>query len=118
TRDEPVDDAFLFHQGPTRGLSRIRFHDYRLAFAGWDLPNVRVFAEQAETFKQMLASAAPSEAQAKDTDFLLAGGELFALVVYAQLILENAPLHGVECALVDQIFDFMVRDFSALALRL
>jgi acyl-CoA dehydrogenase len=118
TRDEPVDDAFLFRQGPTRGLSRIRFHAYRLAFEGWDLPNVRVFAEQAETFKQMLASAAPSEAQAKDTDFLLAGGEIFALVVYGQLILENARIHAVEGALVDQIFDFMVRDFSALALAL
>ena len=66
----------------------------------------------------MLATAAPSEAQAKDTDFLLAGGELFALIVYAQLILENAKILAVEAALVDQIFDFMVRDFSALALRL
>lgn len=118
TRDEAADDAFLFRQGPTKGLSRIRFHDYRLAFAAWDLPNVRLFAEQAETFKQMLATAAPSEAQAKDTDFLLAGGELFALIVYAQLILENAKILAVEAAVVDQIFDFMVRDFSALALRL
>ena len=118
TRDDAVDDAFLFRQGPTKGLSRIRFHDYRIAFGAWDVPNVRLFAEQAETFKQMLATAAPSEAQAKDTDFLLAGGELFALVVYAQLILENARILAVEGALVDQIFDFMVRDFSALALRL
>ena len=118
TRDDAVDDAFLFRQGPTKGLSRIRFHDYRIAFGAWDVPNVRLFAEQAETFKQMLATAAPSEAQAKDTDFLLAGGELFALVVYAQLTLENARILAVEGALVDQIFDFMVRDFSALALRL
>ena len=42
----------------------------------------------------MLASAPPNEAQMKDTDFLLAGGELFALVVYAQLILENARIYG------------------------
>jgi acyl-CoA dehydrogenase len=118
TRDEPVDDAFLFRQGPTKGLGKIRFHDYKIAFAAWDLPNVRVFAEQTEVFKQMLAAAAPSEAQAKDTDFLLAGGELFALIVYAQLILENAKIHRVEGALVDQIFDFMVRDFSALGLKL
>jgi len=118
TRDEPVDDTFLFDQGPTKGLARIKFHDYRIALAAWDLPNVRLFAEQAETFKQMLAAAPPSEAQAKDTDFLLAGGELFALVVYAQLILENAKILAVEDALVDQIFDFMVRDFSALALKL
>jgi len=29
----------------------------------------------------------------KDVAFLLAGGEIFALVVYAQLILENAPIY-------------------------
>ena len=60
----------------------------------------------------------PNEAQTKDTDFLLAGGELFALVVYAQLLLENARLYGIEPAVVDQIFDFMVRDFSDFALEL
>lgn len=118
TRDEPVNDSFLFRQGPAKGLARIKFHDYKLAFGGFDLPNVKLFAEQAEAFKEMLASAPPSEAQSKDTDFLLAGGEIFALVVYAQLILENAKILGIEPALVDQIFDFMVRDFSARALRL
>jgi acyl-CoA dehydrogenase len=118
TRSEPVNDDFLFHQGTTRGLGKIRFHDYKLAFAGFPQRNVALFLEQAEAFKKMLATAAPSEAQMKDLDFLLAGGEIFALVVYAQLILENARILGVEDALVDQIFDFMVRDFSALALRL
>ena len=78
----------------------------------------RSSAEQIEVFKEMLAVAPPNEAQRKDIDFLLAGGEIFALVVYAQLILENAKLLGIEGALVDQIFDFMVRDFSALALKL
>jgi acyl-CoA dehydrogenase len=117
-RDEPANDDFLFRQGATRGLGRTRFHDYRLAFEGFDLPNVKLFLEQADVFKQMLATAPPSESQMKDIDFLLAGGELFALVVYAQLILENAKIYKLESALVDEIFDFMVRDFSALAVKL
>jgi acyl-CoA dehydrogenase len=54
----------------------------------------------------------------KDIDFLLAGGELFTLVVYAQLILENARIYAIEDAVVDQIFDFLVRDFSRFALQL
>ena len=58
------------------------------------------------------------QAQMKDIDFLLAGGELFALVVYAQLILENARIYGVDDDLVDQIFDFLVRDLSKFALQL
>src|SRR6185436_6157104 len=103
---------------PTRGLGGIAFHDYRGSLAGWDLPNVRLLAEQVEVFRELLATAPPDEAQRKDVDFLLAGGELFALVVYAQLILENARLYGVEPALVDQIFDVLVRDFSRHAVEL
>ena len=60
----------------------------------------------------------PDEAQARDTDFLLALGEIFTLVVYAQLALENAEIYEVEPALVDQIFDVLVRDFSKFAVQL
>jgi acyl-CoA dehydrogenase len=117
-RDDATNDSFLFEQGPARGLGSIRFHDYRVVFAAFDVPNVRVFAQQADAFRTLLASAPPSGAQTQDTDFLMAGGELFALVVYAQLILENARLYGIEPDLVDQIFDVLVRDFSEFALQL
>ena len=51
-------------------------------------------------------------------DFLLAAGEIFALVVYAQLILENAEIYEIDADLLDQVFDFMVRDMSKHALNL
>ncbi len=53
-------------------------------------------------------------------DFLLALGELFALVVYAQLILENTRIYArdVNHDLLDHIFDCLVRDFSKHALQL
>jgi len=41
-QDHERNDDFLFDQGSARGLGQIRFHDYRHAFAGVDLPNVRV----------------------------------------------------------------------------
>ena len=66
----------------------------------------------------MLMAAPPNEAQRKDIDFLLAGGEIFALVVYGQLVLENANIYDISDDVVDQIFDFMVRDFSGHALNL
>ena len=110
--------GFLFHQGSAKGLGQIQFHDYRQAFAGVDLPNVRRFAAQAEIFRELLASDPPGPDQMKDVAFLLAGGEIFALVVYAQLILENAPVYGISADLLDQIFDFMVRDMSKFALQL
>jgi acyl-CoA dehydrogenase len=117
-QDAPRDDDFLFHQGPARGLSRIQFHDYRPVFNRFDLPNVRIFSEQVEVFKTMLAQATPSPDQVKDTDFLLTLGEAFTQVVYGQLILENAAIYAIEPELVDQIFDFMLRDMSGFALKL
>ncbi len=117
-QDAPVNDDFLFNQGKTRGLGKILFHDYKIAFENYDLPNVNLFQEQVAVFKEFLAMATPDESQQKDTDFLMAMGELFALVVYGQLILENAKIYEIDEALVDQIFDFMVRDFSKFALGL
>ena len=117
-RDDPVDDVFLFDQGPARGLGKIQFHDYAPEFARWDLPNVKLFTEQVAVFKEFLMMATPDEAQQKDVDFLLALGELFALVVYGQLILENAGIYEMDSDIVNQIFDFMVRDFSKFALEL
>jgi acyl-CoA dehydrogenase len=117
-QDEPRNDDFLFDQGPTRGLGKIRFHDYAAAYDLYDLPNISVFKEQTALLKEFLAGATPDADQQRDTDFLLSLGEMFTLVVYGQLILENAKIYELEDALVDQIFDFMVRDFSKFALTL
>ena len=118
TQRQAANDDFLFNQGGTKGLGQIQFHAYQKAFAGIDLPNVQRFAEQAEIFRELLASDPPGPDQMRDVAFLLAGGEIFALVVYAQLILENAPLYKIDDDLLDQIFDFMVRDLSKFALQL
>ena len=49
---------------------------------------------------------------------MLSLGEIFTLVVYGQLILENAGIYDIDTDHIDQIFDFMVRDFSRFALDL
>ena len=117
-RDDACNDDFLFDQGATKGLGKIRFHDYRIAYEGCTLPNVQIFKEQTALFRNFLLKATPDAAQQKDIDFLLTVGEIFTLVVYGQLILENAVLCGIEDDILDQIFDFMVRDFSKFALQL
>jgi acyl-CoA dehydrogenase len=119
TRDDPADDEFLFRQGPARGLSKIRFHDWRGAYERFaHVPNVARFTEQAEGLKTLLATAAPSEDQIRDLDFMLTLGELFTLVVYGQLILEQVELSELPADTVDQVFDVLVRDFSAYAVAL
>ena len=65
-----------------------------------------------------MASLATMKEQGKDIDFLLQVGELFTLVAYGQLILENRGIYQVGDDLVDQIFDVMVRDFSRYALAI
>jgi acyl-CoA dehydrogenase len=116
TQDQPVDDAFLFEQGPARGLSKIRFQDPDVIFGSVDLPNVTIFREQMAAFKSLLIQAAPEEDQRKDVGFLLAFGEIFAVFVYGQLVLENAPVYAVKDAVLDQIFDVLVREISEYAL--
>ena len=119
TRDDPADDEFLFRQGPARGLSKIRFHDWHGAYERFaHVPNVALFTEQAEGLKTLLSTAPPSEDQVRDLDFMLTLGELFTLVVYGQLILEQAELSELPADTVDQIFDVLVRDFSAYAVAL
>jgi acyl-CoA dehydrogenase len=117
-QDAGHNDDFLFHQGPAKGLSRIQFHDYASIFAAHLLPNVKIFIEQVDQFKMMLAQATPNQEQVKDTDFLLTLGEAFTQIVYAQLILENADIYSIDDDLLDQIFEFMVRDLSGFALKL
>ncbi len=117
-RSDPADDQFLFTQGPTKGLGKIQFHDFNIAYNSIELPNLAIFKAQIEVLKELLMTAPPSKEQQKDIDFLLILGELFTLVVYGQLVIENAKIQKIDDRLLDQIFDFMIRDFSKFALQL
>ena len=117
-RDNPSNDSFLFHQGPTRGLGKIQFHDYNITYDSVDLPNVNVLKEQIKLFKKFLTEAPPSQEQLTDIDFTLGLGEMLTLVVYSQLIIESSKFFQIEDDLLEQIFDFLVRDFSKYALSL
>ncbi|MEN6468843.1 MAG: acyl-CoA dehydrogenase family protein [Smithella sp.] len=113
------DDMFLFNQGPTKGLGKVVFHDYKPVFeANKQLPNVAIFIKQIELFKELLEKAGPDKAQDMDPIFSLPLGEMFSIVVYGQLILEQAKFDHVDPDIVNQIFDFMVRDFARFGLQI
>lgn len=119
TRLDAADDAFFFAQGSLGGASKVPFADWTTAYeAASDVPNVAVFYEQARALRDFLLTAAPDEKQSKDLDFVLDLGHLFSLVVYGQLILEQAALTGLDRDLLDRIFDVQIRDFSAYAVSL
>lgn len=119
TRLDAADDAFFFAQGPLGGASKVPFADWTTAYeAAADEPNVAIFYEQAKALRELLLTAAPDKAQAEDLDFVLNVGHLFSLVVYGQLILEQAALVGLDRSLLSRIFDVQIRDFSAYAIGL
>lgn len=119
TRNDPADDVFFWAQGPARGASKVQFADWTAVYQKHlDIPNVALFYEQALALKELLASAAPDADQMRDLDFLLVVGHLFTLVVYGQLILEQAGLTGLDADLLDQIFNVQIRDFSRYAVAL
>ncbi len=118
TVNDSKNDSFLFNQGPTKGLGKIQFHDYNKIYSTVNLPNVNIFKEQIAIFREALMMAGPDAAQQKDLDILLKIGELFTLVVYGQLILENASLMNINDDMTDQIFDLLIRDFSKFALEI
>src|SRR5215204_4844207 len=120
SRRDAADDSFLFAQGPTRGLSKVKFPDWRPVFdAHAETPNVAVFREQADALVAMLAEAplTPDQMTA-DLDFQQSLAQLFTLIPYGQLILEQAQLDGTSHDVVDTIFATFVRDFSATAVEL
>jgi len=80
--------------------------------------NLAIFVEQIRVFKEFLTKATPDEKQSKNMDYMLQLGELFTLIPYAQLICESSKLQGTDAAIIEEIFNFIVRDFSAFALRL
>ena len=113
------DDVFIFNQGPTKGLGQVSFHAYAPVFEAYQgLPNVAIFSRQIALFKEMLEKAAPDKAQDMDPSFSLPLGEMFSIVVYGQLILEQTGFDGLDGGIVNQIFDFMVRDFARFALTI
>jgi len=118
---EPTDDKYLFNQSKTSGLGTIQFHNYEKIYKEYaHLPNVALFIKQLNIFKYFGLSeeTRPSPKQMVDTDFSLLLGELFTLCVYGQCILEESKLTNVDDDIIDQIFDFLVRDFSKFALQL
>ncbi|MCX7999900.1 MAG: acyl-CoA dehydrogenase, partial [Leptospiraceae bacterium] len=117
-RTDLASDEFLFKQGSTtKGLKKIKIHDYRKAYALYNTPNLQIFQKQIEAFKNFYMNSPISDAQQKDLDYMLSVGEMFTLIPYGQLILERAKQWNIEKELVDRIFDFMVRDFSKYAVQ-
>lgn len=125
--ESPNEEGFLFQQGATtKGLDTIPFGPWKSKFEtsmAKKCPNVGVMVEQVQTFVDFLQNADPSAEQSKDIDWMLSVGEIFSIISYSTLILEQAELGGpyakdVDADVLDQIFSVFVRDISGHAVDL
>ena len=83
------------------------------------VPNVAALhASRPTRSASSLTTRPPTRRSSSDLDLLLAVGQLFTLVVYGQLILEQARLTGLDERRARRLFDVLVRDFSAHAVEL
>ncbi|AWW41789.1 acyl-CoA dehydrogenase [Streptomyces cadmiisoli] len=107
------DDSYVFQQAGAGNLGDVRFADWRTAFDGFaHLENVRQFREQAEQLLALVSGDGVAKKMDRDIEFALAVGPLFTLVVYGQLVLEQASLLGADARVVDSVFNLLVKDFS------
>jgi len=114
------NDDYMFEQGPTRGYAKIQFHDFRKTYASKDLPNIDIFKEQINAYEEylMVSGMELKDQMMNDFDYLLCVGEIFTLVAYGQLIIESAAIENIDDDLLNQIFSFMIRDFSKFGVEL
>jgi alkylation response protein AidB-like acyl-CoA dehydrogenase len=119
-RKDAEDDAFLFDQGPTRGLGKIAFPDWRPVFDAFAaVPNIAVFRQQADALVALLQEAPLTpEQMSADLDFQQSLSQLFTLIPYAQLILEQGQIDETPHDIVDLVFEALVRDFNTTAIEL
>lgn len=110
------DSQSAFVQGFGR-VKTIKFSDYRNSFSGCGLANVNIFLQQAEALKAFSQKSPMTRAQEQNADFMLNIAEIFASIVYGQLIFEKAKIEGVEDMVVDQMFSYLVRDINAYVMR-
>lgn len=114
--DEMKDDSNVLRQ-TAGGLAKVKFPDYKKPYEGVNLGNVKIFFEIVELFKKIMTDAAPDEAAMKNMDYMMGYGDIFAMVVYAQLVLESAQLREIEDDLIDQIFALFIKDVNKFALQ-
>lgn len=112
----PKDDSNIFDQ-KLGGLSKVEFSDYGKAYEDVDISNVKLFKDQIEIFRKMIQVAPPDEKLSKNMDYMLNYGEIFTMIVYAQLVLESAKTRNVHEDLIDQMFANFIKDVNKFALN-
>lgn len=114
--DIAKDDVNIFNQR-LGGLSKVGFPRYDAVYENVDIQNIKIFKNQIDTFRDLLSNAAPDVSLHKNMDYMLNIGEIFTMIVYAQLVLEGALLNDLDERMINQIFGYFIKDMNGYALN-
>jgi len=83
-----------------------------------DVANVRIFARQVARLRRFIFVVREAQRAAENATVTQAIGQCLAMTVYAQLVAENARIMKVPGEMVSAIFELLIGDLNACALKL
>jgi len=115
---EPAENPYWVN-ARDRNAKTVRFSQFLNAYPRLGpIPNVATFTEQVNAFQTFAAGGLSSLNPATDTGLAVAMGRCLSVIAYAQLIAENCHAGQVVAPLVSVIFQGLIEDMSAEALKL
>ena len=113
------DENPYWVQARDRNAGTVRFAHFLGAYEPLrSVPNVRVFVKQAKTFHLFAEGGISSLNPTGDAGLLIAMGKCLSAVVYAQLVAENCLAVKIGAPMVSVIFQGLIEDLGAEALKL
>lgn len=82
------------------------------------VPSVRAFVRQVRAFRRFAAESVSDPGPGAEIGVVIATGNCFSVIAYAQLVAENCHVAEVASEIVSVIFQVMTEDLTAAAIKL
>jgi acyl-CoA dehydrogenase len=115
---DPAENPYLL-EARDRNARTVRFAHCLQAYEPWrSVPNVRSFLKQVKAFRRFAAGGVSALNPTADAGLLIALGKCISAIAYAQLVAENCLAVQAAPSTVSVLFQGLIEDLSADALKL
>jgi acyl-CoA dehydrogenase len=102
-----------------RHAKTVQFDSFLAAYEKMDhVQNVRLFVVQAKAFREWITGEARPIDLAGDAALSVAVGRCFSIIVYAQLVAENAIIAKLSPSTISLMFHGLVQDLTAETMQI
>lgn len=116
--NEPPENSYWLG-ARDRHTRTVQFDSFLAAYARLDnVRNVRLFVVQAKAFREWITGEARPIDLAGDAALSVAVGKCFSIIVYAQLVAENAIIATMSSAMISLMFHGLVQDLTAETMQI